>query len=40
MFSNVFFFLKNLAVREILSKKFGGAREATDGNMVARCMLD
>jgi hypothetical protein len=33
-----FFNQKSCCLWEV--KKYGGAREATDGNMVVRCMLD
>jgi hypothetical protein len=35
-----FFFLENRAVYEIMSKKYGGAREATENMSRALCMLD
>jgi hypothetical protein len=40
MFSN-FFFLENLAISEIIWKKYGRAGQATDNNMGhAHCMLN
>jgi hypothetical protein len=33
-------FFENCAVCQLMSKKYGGAREAADDNMAARCVLD
>jgi hypothetical protein len=33
-------FSENRAVYEIISKKYGGAREAADENMAAHCIQD